>query len=92
MILNLKRLNKFLDYKHYKIELLRNVLELIRPGVRMASIDLKDAFYSVLVHKNHQGYLTFFVDEYLKFVCMPPNGSGPAMQIFQNFKSTIFYS
>ena len=92
MILNLKRLNKFVDYKHFKMESLQNVLELIRPGVYMASIDLKDAFYSVLVHKNHQGYLTFFVDEYLKFVCMPPNGSGPPMQIFHNFKNTIFYS
>ena len=47
MILNLKRLNKFVDYKHFKMESLQNVLELIRPGVYMASIDLKDAFYSV---------------------------------------------
>ena len=28
------------------MESLQNVLELIRPGVYMASIDLKDAFYS----------------------------------------------
>ena len=47
MILNLKRLNKFVDYKHFKMESLQNVLELIRPGVYMASIDLKDVFYSV---------------------------------------------
>ena len=32
-------------------------------------IDLKDVFDSVPVHKNHQAYLTFFVKEYLKFVC-----------------------
>ena len=70
MILNLKRLNKFVDYRYLKMESLQNVLELIRPGVYMASIDLKDAFYSVLVHKNHQAYLIFFVEEYLKFVCM----------------------
>ena len=30
MILNLKRLNKFVDYKHFKMESLQNVLELIR--------------------------------------------------------------
>ena len=63
------------------MESLQNVLELIRPGVYMASIDLKDAFYSVPVHKNHQGYLAFFVEEYLKFVCMP-NGYESAIQIF----------
>ena len=47
----------------------------------MASIDLKDTFYAVPLHKNHQAYLTLFVEEYLKFVCMP-NGYGPAMRIF----------
>ena len=78
MILNFKRLNEFVDYKHFKMEPLQNVLELIKPGIYMASIDLKDAFYSVPVHKNHQAYLTFFVDEYLEFVCMP-SGYGAAI-------------
>ena len=55
----------------------------------MASIDLKDAFYSVPVHKNHQAYLTFFVEEYLKFVCMP-NGYGPAMRIFTKISKIPF--
>ena len=82
MILNLKRLNKFVDYKHFKMEQLQNVLELIRPGVYMASIDLKDAFYSAVpILENHQAYLTFFGEEYSKFVYMP-NGYGPAMRIF----------
>ena len=72
------------------MESLQNVLELIRPGVYMASIDLKDAFYSVLVRKNHQAYLTFFVEEYLKSVCMP-NRYGPAMRIFTKI-SKISYS
>ena len=71
------------------MESLQNVLELIRPGVYMASIDLKDAFYSVPVHKNHQAYLTFFVEEYLKFVCMP-NGYGPAMRIFTKISKIPF--
>ena len=71
------------------MESLQNVLELIRPGVYVASIDLKDAFYSVPVHKNHQPYLTFFIEEYLKFVCMP-NGYGPAMQIFTKISKIPF--
>ena len=60
------------------MESLQNVLELIRSEVFMASIDLKDVFYSVPVRKSHQAYLTFFIEEYLKFVCMP-NGYEPAM-------------
>ena len=39
---NLKRLSKLLDYKNFKVEPLQNVLELIRAGVYMASIDPKD--------------------------------------------------
>ena len=71
------------------MESLQNVLELIRPGVYMASVDLKDAFYLVPVHKNHQAYLTFFVEEYLKFVCMP-NRYGPAMRIFTKISKIQF--
>ena len=37
MILNLKRLNKSVGYKYFKMESLQNVLELIRPVVFMAS-------------------------------------------------------
>ena len=71
------------------MELLQNILELIRPGVYMASIDPKDAIYLVPVHKNHQAYLAFFVEEYLKFVCMP-NGYGPAMRMFTNVSKIHF--
>ena len=53
MILNIKRLNKFVEYQGFKMESLQNVLKPIRPGVYMAFIDLKDAFYSVPVHENH---------------------------------------
>ena len=52
MILNLERLSKFVDYRHFKMESLKNLLELIRPRVNMTFIDPKDAFYSVLVQKN----------------------------------------
>ena len=89
MILNLKRLNKFVGYKHFKMESLQNILELIKPGVYMGSIDLKDAIYSIPVQKNHQACLKRFVDEYLKFVCMP-NGYGQAMRFFTRISKIPF--
>ena len=88
-ILNLKKLNKFKGFKHFKIEVLQNVLEPTRPAVYMASMDLKDGFYSVPGHKNHQAYLTFFVEEYLKFVCLA-NGHAPAMRIFRKMSKLPF--
>ena len=53
----------------------------------MASVDLKD--YSVPVHENYQTYLTFFVEKYLKFVCMP-HGYGPACEYLQKFQKYHF--
>ena len=71
------------------MEPLQNLLELTRPGVDLAFIDLKDASYLIPVDKNHQGYLTFFVKKYLKLVCMP-NGYGPTMQIFTKISKIPF--
>ena len=55
----------------------------------MVFTDLKDTFYSVPVHKNHQSYLTFFVGEYLKFICMP-NGYESPMRIFTKISKIPF--
>ena len=66
---------------------IKNVLNVIKKDALMASIDLKDVFYSVPVAAHYQKYLTFFVYKYLKFTCMP-YGYGPAMRIFT--KITIF--
>ena len=41
---NLKKLNTLLDYKHFEVEPLKNVLELRRAEVYIASIDPKDLF------------------------------------------------
>ena len=59
MILNLKRLNQNVENKHFKMESLLNVLNIIKPNVYMASVDLKDAFYSVPIHEENQKYFKF---------------------------------
>ena len=38
---------------------INNVINLIKPNVYMASVDLKDAFFSVTIHYDHQKYLKF---------------------------------
>ena len=82
MILNLKRLNQNVEYKHFKVESLLNVLNIIKPNVYMASVDLKDAFYSVPIHEENQKYFKFaWGDSFYSYRGMP-NGYGPAMRIF----------
>ena len=42
------------------METLQSVLELITPGCFMASLDLKDAYYSTPINQSHTKYLIFF--------------------------------
>ena len=39
MILNLKQLNKHIEYEHFEMESLQTVLNIIRPNCWMASVD-----------------------------------------------------
>ena len=47
MILNLKVLNGFVEYKHFKMEHLNNAILSMTPDCYMGSIDLQDAYYTV---------------------------------------------
>ena len=53
-ILNLKYLNEFVEYKHFKMESLEDVFKIIKKDEWMASVDLKDAFFTIPVHILHQ--------------------------------------
>ena len=59
LILNLKQLNKNIEYHHFKMESINTILNLITKDCFMASIDLKDAYYSVKSSENFQRYLRF---------------------------------
>ena len=54
IILNLKALNANIDTDHFKMESIKDVLNMITPGCYLASVDLKKAFYTVPVYEQHQ--------------------------------------
>ena len=59
MILNLKPLNKFVDYHHFKMDTFRTALKPIRPACLMTSVDLKDAYYSIPIAEEDRKLLMF---------------------------------
>ena len=59
VIINLKNLNKIIEYHHFKMESLMSAVKLMVPNCFMASVDLKDAYYSVPVATEHRKYLKF---------------------------------
>ena len=79
MILNLKKLNDYMPYIHFKMETIKSVLNLVTPNCYMAKIDKKDAYYPIPILPEHQKFLKFSLQGKLyKFTCLP-NGlcSGP---------------
>ena len=81
-ILNLNNLNESITYVHYKTESLKHVRQLIKPGVWMVSIDLRDAYYSVCVNPPFQKYFTcYWKGCYYDFIHMP-HGHAQAPLIF----------
>ena len=59
-------------YLHFKMDTLKDAIRLMKPNCYMASIDLKDAYYSVPINKSHQKYLKFMWNNVLyAFTCFP---------------------
>ena len=59
VILNLRQLNKFVSYKHFKMESLDSIVNLVMRGDFFISIDLKDAYFSIPIADNHRKFLRF---------------------------------
>ena len=90
MILNLKSLNTFVAYHHFKMDTFLTAIKLIRPGCFMASIDLKDAYYSIPVAKGDRKYLMLeWQGSYYQFTCLP-NGLSCAPRLFKKILKTFY--
>jgi len=72
LIINLKKVNKFIIQKHFKMEDIRSALALLSQNDYMASIDLKDAYFLIPVHSEFRKFLRFrFNDKLYQFTCLP---------------------
>ena len=90
LILNLKKLNKFIAYKKFKIEALKCAMSLLKKNAWMTVLDLKDAYYSVPITLEHRKYLKFYFQGQLYcFTCLP-NGLSCAPRIFTKLLKPVF--
>ena len=72
LILNLKKLNEDRPYIHFKIETLQSVFSFITPGCYFASLDLKDADYTLPLYPDHTKFLKFiWKNQLYKFLLLP---------------------
>ena len=71
-ILNLKKLNSFIDTEHFKLEDVRTASKLITKGCFMIVLDLKDAYFTIPIHKEHRKFLRFcFNNQLFEFLVLP---------------------
>lgn len=92
LILNLKQLNKFIQTEHFKMEDHKIVTKLLTKNMFLASIDLKDAYHLVSIHKKHHKYLRFvFAGQIYEYTCLP-FGLNTAPYLFTKLlKPVLFY-
>ena len=90
MILNLKSLNKFVAYHHFKMDTFQTAVKLIRPGCFMASVDLRDAYYSTPIASEDRKFLMFeWQGSYFQFTCLP-NRLSRAPRIFTTILKPVY--
>lgn len=71
-VINLKPLNEFVQYHHFKMEGLNTLLDLLSGSEFFTTIDLKDAYFSIPIHADHYKYLRFEWNSTLfEFICLP---------------------
>ena len=59
MVFNLKSFNTHVTNHHFKMDNIWTAIRMMKPGCFMASIDLKDAYYSVPISSTDQKFLKF---------------------------------
>ena len=88
-ILNLKHLDEFVNYRHFEMESFR-CIESNKKDLRMATVDLKDAFFTIPAHISHQKYFRFeWFQNFDKFLDMP-YGYSDAMRIFTKILKPVY--
>ena len=59
LILNLKELNGFVKYEHFKMDGIKTITNMVTRNCFMATTDLKDAYYSAAISRPFQKFLKF---------------------------------
>ena len=79
-MINLKDLNRFITYKHLKMEGLHLLKENLEPGNYLCKLDLKDAYFCVPLNKQSRKYVLFeWRGSMYEFLCLY---FGPDLRLF----------
>ena len=90
MVLNLKSVNNYAPYKHFKMETFEKALTLINRGMYMASVDLRHAYYSVKIAEEQQKFFRFiWQNQIYQYTCLA-NGVSEGPRIFTKLLKPVY--
>ena len=90
IILDLTQLNKLVEYQHFKMDSLHTATELLHLDAFMASVDLKDAYYSFNIRESDRKYLKFYWNQRFYQYRVLPNGLSCAPRVFTKLLAPVF--
>ena len=89
-ILNLERFNLSIQYHKFKMDTMKEVIQLIFPNCFFAKIDFQHAYYSVFLQPKDRDWFRFmWYDQHLRFTCLP-QGFTAAPRIFTKLLKPVF--
>ena len=89
-ILNLKDFNRSVQYNHFKMDTMQDMVHLMFPNCFFAKIDLSNAYYSVPVRVEDRDWFRFtWKGIRLRFTCLP-QGFTSAPRIFTKLLKPLF--
>ena len=89
-VINLRQLNKFVTYRHFKQESFPVVLDMIQPNDFFTKLDLSDAYFSIAIQLLFQKFLKFpWQGQLFTFVCLP-FGLSSAPRVYTKLLKPIF--
>ena len=89
-VINLKELNKFVSYYHFKQENLDMVLKSVSELSFFTSVDLCEAYWSVPIHEDDKKYLKFVWKGQLFAFTALPFGLSSAPRVFTKILKPVF--
>ena len=92
MILNLKDLNYNIEKKHFKMDTFLSAVNLVKQNCYMASVDLRDAYYTIPISIKYRKYLRFeWQGKLYQYTCLP-NGLSSAPRSFTKILKPVYSS
>ena len=92
MILNLKQLNEYIVYHHFKMETFESALKLVKKNCYFASVDLRHAYYSVPLSEEVQKKFRFQQSGKVYQYTSLPNGVACAPRLYTKLMKPLYAS